>query len=392
MMRDRKLWTLVSLGSPAWRVIASACSLFLVACSSKTLTRCNPDVDICGATGDSATTAGGAGGTATSTVAVGAGPSTTTGSTGGSTGGGSGGAGGAPVVDAGRTFKGKIVGYLPTWAGGFSTWAKDLPWLRMSHLNIAFATPSGTTFLLPDGQDPYLGAVVMGGHAAGVKILISIGGANGSAAIANLYTPASVDGFVTNISNYLTAKNLDGIDVDVEGVSVNANYTAFIDKLVTKLRPQGKLVTAALAKWFGNSITPATYAQFDFVNAMAYDYCTEKTAACEHSTYDAAVQELSYFIGKGVASNKLVLGVPFYGYCWGTGCPTNPVPYGQIAVQYPGGMDYIQSGGLTISCNGPATMMRKIQLAHGYGGMMAWQLTQDAGGDKSLLKLIADNL
>jgi len=37
---------------------------------------------------------------------------------------------------------------------------------------------------------------------------------------------------------------------------VNANYGPFIDKLVAKLRPKGKLVTAALAQWFANSITP----------------------------------------------------------------------------------------------------------------------------------------
>jgi len=296
------------------------------------------------------------------------------------------------MIDAGRTFQGKIVGYLPTWAGGFNTWARDLPWIRLSHLNIAFATPSGATFMLPDGQDPYLDAVVAGGHGAGVKILVSLGGATGSVAIANLYTPANVDTLVANISTYLTTKNLDGVDVDVEGGSVNANYAAFIDKLVAKLRPQGKLVTAALAMWFGNNITNATYAQFDFINAMAYDHCTEKTAPCEHSTYDAAVQELAYFSGRGVASGKLVLGVPLYGYCWGTGCPASPVAYGQIAAQYPGAGDYIQSGGLTISYNGPATVLRKAQLAKGYAGVMAWQLTQDAAGDKSLLKIIADTL
>jgi hypothetical protein len=31
-------------------------------------------------------------------------------------------------------------------------------------------------------------------------------------------------------------------------------------------------------------------------------------------------------------------------------------------------------------------------LAKGYAGMMAWEITQDAGGNNSLLKVMADNL
>src|SRR6185436_2590097 len=151
MMHDQKVGPRFSCDALATWFLGALCA-FSFACSSTADTRCNPRVDDCGGSGQSTATtttggAAGAGGTAGSTVASG---------TGGSGRAGAAGAGGAPMIDAGRTFQGKIVGYLPTWAGGFNTWARDLPWIRLSHLNIAFATPSGATFMLPDGQDPYL--------------------------------------------------------------------------------------------------------------------------------------------------------------------------------------------------------------------------------------------
>ncbi len=237
----------------------------------------------------------------------------------------------------------------------------------------------------------YLGAFVTAAHNAGAKVLVSIGGAGaGSTAIANLYVPAMVDTLVANLAAYLDAQNLDGVDVDVEGDPVNANYPAFIDKLVAAVRPKGKLVTAAFAQWFANNIGPATYGQFDFVNVMSYDKCG--STPCEHSTYAAAVQDLDFFRSKLIGADKLVLGVPFYCHCWGATCTGSQVAYAQVLVKFPGGMDYIQSNGITYSCNGPATIQKKAQLAHGWGGMMAWEITQDAGGDQSLLKVMADNL
>jgi GH18 family chitinase len=242
---------------------------------------------------------------------------------------------------------------------------------------------------------------VMSAHNTGAKVLISMGGAgSGSTQVAAQYAPATVDAFVTNIAAYLDAHNLDGIDVDVEGNSaINSNYGPFIDKLVAKLRPKGKLVTAAVAQWFGNGITNATYALYDSVNVMAYDHCDTPNTQC--STYDSAVSELNFFKGKGVTADKLLLGVPFYCHCWGTACLGQTaactgagcqVAYAQVNVKFPGGMDDIQSPNANYSCNGPATIQKKAQLALGYAGMMLWEITQDAGGSASLLKVMDDAL
>jgi len=313
----------------------------------------------------------------------------------GGSGTGSGGTGGAPppVGDSSRPFPGRVVGYLPTYRGSYTTWASSLAWSRVTHLNLAFATPSGNSFTLTGNSDASIAALVNAAHAAGVKVLISIGGANaGSVQIAAQYTPAGVDAFVTNLAAYVASHNLDGVDVDVEGNPVDANYGPFIDKLAAKLHPSGQLVTSALGDWFGDRVPASAYALFDFVNVMSYDHCGSWTAACEHSTYDQAVNDLTFFRNKGVPADKLDLGVPFYGYCWGTGCPAAAMTYADIIANWPGVPDFYQVGGLTVSYNTPATIQKKAQLAKGYGGMMAWEIGQDASGDQSLLKILADSL
>lgn len=367
-MAKQQTWLLGSIGS-----LGLASMLGLLACGAQSAARCDPNVEMCAASGGSSTSS-----------------STSTGT------------GGTP----GRTFTKRIVAYLPIWNGSLRNWALDMPWYRVSQVNIAFAVPSGSTLTLNPampgaGQDLYLGQFVTAAHAAGVKVLVSMGGAGtGSTQVATQYAPGTVDAFVSNITAYIAAQNLDGIDVDVEGGSVNANYGPFIDKLVAKLRPGGKLVTAALAQWFGNSVPDATYGQFDSINVMSYDHCTRPATAC--ATYDSAVTELNFFSGKGLTTDKILLGVPFYCHCWGPACLGQTaacttgagcqIAYGQVNVAFPGGMDTVVSNGTTYSCNGPATIQQKADLSRGYAGMMLWEITQDAGGDQSLLKVMADNL
>jgi chitinase len=382
MLRRRLI---ASLGSSI-----SAFALVLNGCSAKPgPARCEAQDQDCNATTGSG---GGATVQGTSTGSAGSTVSTTTSTTSSGTGtGGAGGAGGS-TVDAGRAFTKRIVAYLATWGGGtLRTWATDIPWQKVSHVHIAFATPSGSTINLGT-QEMYLDAFVTAGHAAGAKILVSLGGEGGSAAIAVQYAPATVDAFVTNIANYVDAHNLDGIDVDIEGSTVNANYPPFVDKLVAKLRPKGKLVSSALAQWFASNLPAATYGQFDYVSIMSFDHCSTNPM-CDHSTYDAATKEMDFFRSKGVPMDRLVLGVPFYCWCWGPDCGTDTRPsFAQVLVKFPNAMDRVQSGSTNYSCNGPATILQKTQFARNYGGVMIWHIAQDPGGSNSLLKVISDNL
>jgi chitinase len=400
---------------PRWRLVAALPMLAAAACGGDDSADCEA-MSRCGApTGGGGSDAGiaaagggmsGAGGGSSGGSAGGgaAGGSAETGGSagtrdassgdGGAATGGSSGTGGASTPDASGPLPRRVVGYVATWIGGLGDW---VDFTQVTHLNIAFANPAGGNEpSLPFGDDQIAG-VVKKAHAAGSHVLISIGGGGDGASegVATHYTAGNVAGFVDGIAGYLDAHDLDGVDVDVEGDVVgNGDYAPFVEKLRAKLHPKGKLVTSALAPWFLDPISDAALAQFDFINVMSYDDCDNTMASCEHATYQLAVSDLSAFTKRGVPAAKLVLGVPFYGYCWGA-CPDGGyLPYDAILQRYPDAWqkDWIDQGGSKISYNGQPTIKKKAELAKGYGGMMFWEASEDTAGDHSLLKTILDNL
>jgi chitinase len=300
--------------------------------------------------------------------------------------GGSLGTGGSPPTD-GAPGPRRIVAYVATWLGGLGEW---VDFTHVTHLNIAFANPQG-------GDSPSLpgdiAAVVSKAHASGSHVLISIGGDGGSPEVATHYTPGNVNAFVDAISSYLDAHDLDGVDVDIEGDVVgNGDYGPFVQKLKAKLHPKGKLVTAALAPWFLDPIQDATLQEFDFINVMSYDDKDNTTEPGEHAPYTLAVSDLGVFTQRHVPPDRLVLGVPFYGYCWGN-CD-GYLSYDAILGQYPTAWqkDWIDEGGAKVSYNGQPTIAKKCQLAKSYGGIMIWEASEDADGAHSLFKTIVDTL
>ena len=327
-----------------------------------------------GATGGAGAPAGGAPGTAGS------------GNTAGS------GAGGAPNPPSMR-----VVGYVPNWYGSFSSWIPKIDFSKVTHLNLAFALgdASGNLQLAPNAE---IDALVTAAHAKGVKVFPSLCGGGGDGKIAPFYEPNLVDGFVDKIIAFTVARKFDGIDVDVEAPQrMGAKYDTFIAKLKAKAGPLGLPVTAAVAQWMQSGMSDTTLRSFDFINIMSYDATGTWTDAGEHSSYQQALDDLAYYEKKGVAKDKLVLGAPMYGYCWGScgnGQTKLYVLYKDILAKYPdaASKDWIDSNGTKYSYNGAATMAKKTTLAAKYGGIMLWELAGDVPttNTNSLLTAIAN--
>jgi chitinase len=91
-----------------------------------------------------------------------------------------------------------------------------------------------------------------------------------------------------------------------------------------------------------------------------------------------------------------VLGVPFYGYCWGNcdGRSSAYVLYKDVLARFPDAdtRDWIDADGAQLSYNGVATMAAKTELANQYGGIMIWELGGDTAttNPHSLLLAIDD--
>jgi chitinase len=303
----------------------------------------------------------------------------------------------------------KVVGYIPSY--------KNMPAVidrtdlsKLTHLNLSFLNPNASGAVTSGGNPVCMeGAsagdinyVVQKAHQAGVKVLVSVAGGVIPPCSGNWQTllqPASRTTLVNNLLQFVSTFNLDGLDVDIEGVVLTnidnaGNYTPFIQALRNGL-PAGKLLTSATASYVGGMVPTASLPYFDFVNIMSYDAIGPGwgPAGVEHSPYSMAVADINTWKARGLTKQKMVLGVPFYGY--GFGGYSAAYDFSSIISQYGAGAaqaDVIGTrcaGCSYITYNGIPTIRSKTQLALQEGsGVMIWELSQDVAGANSLLAAI----
>lgn len=303
----------------------------------------------------------------------------------------------------------KVVGYIPSY--------KNMPAVidrtdltKLTHLNLSFLNPNASGLVLSGGNPVCMeGAsandlhyVVNKAHQAGVKVLVSIAGGVLPACSGNWQTllqPANRATVVNNLLQFVNTFNLDGLDVDIEGVVLTnidnaGNYTPFIQALRNGL-PAGKLLTSATASYVGGMVPTSSLQYFDFVNIMSYDAIGPGwgQAGAEHSPYSMAVSDINIWKARGLTKQKLVLGVPFYGY--GFNGYVAAYDYNSIVNQF--GASAAQTDVIGTRCagcsyvtyNGIPTIRSKTQLALQEGsGVMIWELSQDVAGANSLLAAI----
>ncbi|KAJ6019852.1 hypothetical protein N7499_003035 [Penicillium canescens] len=277
-----------------------------------------------------------------------------------------------------------------------------------------------------------------------LKVLLSIGGWTYSS---NLRTAFETEGgrqkFADSSVELLKDLGFDGIDVDFE---YPANYNEadqFVDTL-RRLREASDLYSSANADGYHFLLTtaspagPANYQRehlaqmnqyLDFWNLMAYDYTGSWDTVAGHdanlhasnsniaSTPFNTDQAINYYTSHGVASYKIVLGMPLYGRAFtdtkGPGQTYNGVGGGSWengvwdykALPQPGcavtnldqeAASYCYNSGsrLFISYDTPEIARKKSEYikSKGLGGGMWWELSGDKQGDDSLIATVVNTL
>lgn len=293
----------------------------------------------------------------------------------------------------------QVVAYVPNWID-LKSFAKTIDYQKVTHLNIAFENPvndAGELSFNPANRE-----FIRLARSAKVKVLVSIGGgsASGDKVLQARYFALLGDdkrqAFVTQLADYVVKHQFDGIDVDIEGPSINDDYGDFIADLAAAMKPKGKLVTAALSQGYGGGAVPdAALQHLDFLNIMAYDGTGpwEPEVPGQHSSLGSAKAAVKYWTGHGLPKDKAILGVPFYGYGFGKAFRKMGYPYPDILKLYPDADQHDQVGE-TIWHNSIPTIQAKASyvLEEDLGGIMIWSLDQDVVGDKSLLNAIHDTL
>jgi GH18 family chitinase len=309
-----------------------------------------------------------------------------------------------------------VIGYVPAFRG-LDDVIERADFRNYTHVDLAFVNPGPSGEIFGDGQlacapagpgimvsDDALRKLVRKAHRARAKVLVSIGGGTippCSGDWAMLARPEArqkvIDGLVSLVDRY----RLDGIDIDLEGDLMNrmdheGTYVPFVRQLSEALRARSKLLTCATASYAGGMVPDAALPYFDLVAIMSYAAVgpTWGDLGGEHSTYEQAEKDLALWRSKGVAPEKLALGVPFYGVGYGHYRPAWTLreivlEQGEEALN----TDVVGrrcAGCSYVTFNGLPTLERKARLAGAWGGgVMVWEMDQDLPGHRAIRKVRA---
>ncbi len=217
-------------------------------------------------------------------------------------------------------------------------------------------------------------------------LLLSVGGWERSAAFPALAADSTARaGFSRHLAGFCREEGFDGIDLDWEHPRNQAearDFALLLGRIAAEFGPGGLLLTSALAPW--QELPAAVYEHLDRIHLMSYDN------PGRHSTYESAVADVQRLVDRGAAPDKIWLGVPFYGRKIGNS--GDALTYAQILAQFHPSTEVDEAGGYYF--NGPQTLQKKARFARerGLGGIMIWELGQDAAGEGSLLRALGQAL
>jgi chitinase len=334
-----------------------------------------------------------------------------------------------PVTAQTKTTSGKrLLGYYPEW-GKTQTppyTAEQIPYSKLTHISHAFLLlqpQADGTLQVPSGMiEPPL---ISKAHAAGVKVLVSIGGGDGIEG-PRFNTMAASEttrqNFVTNVRNFLVKFGYDGVDIDWEipYATDRADCTTLMQELRNGL-PSPWLISMAVTAdpgGYGQGFDiPALAPIVDFFNVMTYDFYGTWSGATglvsplfqdPSDPSQAGSVETSmnlYQYQYGVPISQLNIGTPFYGYEWDgvdtlwascSTCASASWNYGTYIKQLINQQGWVtnfdsvaQSPYLTnATIPGLITYDGVFSTAHmvnyvksrGFGGVFMWELSADYDG------------
>ena len=327
--------------------------------------------------------------------------------------------------------------------GGKTLTQGEIDAKKLTRVNYAFANVANGRIVEGDPTDAVnLAALVaLKKDNPHLTVLVSVGGWLWSGKFSDAaLTPASRAIFVDSAAAFITRYHLDGLDVDWEypgmsGADGNTfrpedkqTFTLLLKELrrrfdtmeITLHHPLYLTIAAGASSDFIAHTEMAQVAKYvDTVNLMAYDYYepengkpTGNHAPLFTDPADpkaiSADQSVREYEQAGVAAQKLVLGVPFYGHVWGQVPATNhglfqpgqPVanayaPYGAIASTMLGhgytrywdsaaSVPYLYNADkqIFISYEDPESLAAKCSYVekHHLKGVMFWEYGNDPSG------------
>lgn len=271
-----------------------------------------------------------------------------------------------------------LAGYLPAWRMGQYDLARLEPLTDVLYFSVQ-PTEDGRLDL-KDIQMDDLPRLRKAKLRYGFRLLICCGGWERSAGfMAVASSPERRSRFVAEVDLFLAKHEIDGIDLDWEhpkDATEGKAYGELIRDLRKTLAPKKRIVTAAIASW--QSMSPEAVKNLDRVHLMSYDHPNR------HATMDLAKSDVAKLRAMGFPSEKIVLGLPFYGR--NLRDSNDAKSYAELRTLYKPEPTMDEAGNYYF--NGPTTVEAKAKYVktEKLGGLMVWEVSQDALGIHSLLE------
>ena len=311
-----------------------------------------------------------------------------------------------------------FIGYYPDWG----KWHKPaytvdkVPYEKLTHVLWSFITPNTDGTLRGDAADDpsALDSMVTLAHAAGTKVIVSLGGGGQSENFVPVASNDALRGkFISNLVQFVATHNLDGLDMDWEWEynPVPEADTIAYNKLLTELRealPKDKSLSAALpcSRYYGKWFTPEVLVKnLDWFGFMTYDMTGDWD---EKAMFDSPLyphegyttwswqETFDYWSKRGVPAEKMVFGIPSFGFQFeGATGPvsnftkgkTNSISYAQIVknTSWEFHFDSVSAEPYAVSANSYVTFEDPHSAAiktrwvkdNGYAGIMVWEVSHD---------------
>ena len=334
---------------------------------------------------------------------------------------------------------GEVVGYYASWAARQGYTPDRLPAERFTQINYAFAKIEDGRLVLgdPEGDGKALEALTaLRKRNPELRIVLSVGGWDESTYFSDVASSsARRETFAQSCLSLITRYGLDGVDLDWEyPVSGGAagvihrprdreNFTLLLRTLRQALDRQGRKdgrryvlsIAGAVGSGYLNCIEPRAAAELvDHVFLMAYDfhgpwetradfnaplYATTDGPTRYRASVDGGV---TAWLERGVPAEKLVLGMPLYGYLYqgagglyGAFDKAVSVPWDKVKRDYlpsaayrqlrhrEAEVPYLTGRNSLLSYDDEISIAAKAELARrrGLGGVGFWELSQDREGD-----------
>ena len=287
-----------------------------------------------------------------------------------------------------------VMGYFTVNDFQFEEMFDAVDWSAMTHILPSFC------WVRKDGSLNYTDLkgkwdrIVAKARPLDVKILVSFmseGKGEFKTAIASVSTRETLAKNIVKLVNELGA---DGIDIDYEEYPINSTdlqnlYSLF--ESIHKLKNEETIMSCAINGGTWTDYGKKWHTYFDYINLLSY---SDK----RHATFETFVEHLKRCSGYyEMPREKIVGGVPFYGVQpTAQNEPSKTFRFNDILRKFPDQPNILDGENIgNIYYNGRDLLRKKCNYVkeNGYGGIMIWQVFQDAADrDKQLMKAIKEEM